>query len=143
MIATAIGAPPATTSVSAPQGPAELPSVAPKMVTLPTPAKVAARDAGSGLIGKLTAPLRTNTDSTAATAAGTAATKVTNKAAKPSGDATADGTAVTTPAGTGSVKSTGDSHKVTPGAVGAKDTKAGGGLSKLGGGHKSSSDSDK
>jgi hypothetical protein len=133
-IAQALGAlaPMATLAkFTALKAPSELPSVAPKMVTLPTPAKVNVPAVGSGPIAKLLAPAHTKTTTTAADS--TAAT-------------TAAGTAATTASSAGSLKTKGDGNKVA-GAVGAKSTKAGGGLanavSKIGAGHKSKSGSHK
>jgi hypothetical protein len=105
--------------------------VAPKTVTLPTPAKVNVPAVGSGPIAKLLTPVHTKTTTTAS---GTAAT-------------TADGTAATTTSIAGSLKTKGDGNKFAPGAVGANGTNAGAGLakalSKIGGGHKSKSGSHK
>ncbi len=113
------------------KAPSALPSVAPKMVTLPTPAKVKVPAVGSGPIAKLLAPVHTKTTTTADSTAAT----------------TPDGTAATTASSAGSLKTKDDGNKVAPGAVGAKGTKAGGGvakaLSKIRGGHKSKSGSHK
>ena len=127
-IAQALGALAPTATLAAVKAPSALPSVAPKMVTLPTPAKVNVPAVGSGPIAKLLAPVHTKTTTT--TADSTAVT-------------TADSTAATTASSAGSLKTKGDGNKVAPGAVGAKGTKAGGGLakavSKIGAGHKSKS----
>ena len=126
-IAQALGAlAPATTlaKLAAVKAPSALPSVAPKMVTLPAPAKVNALGVGSGPIAKLLAPLHTKPTTADSTATTTTA-----------------GTAATTASSAGSLKTKGDGTKAAPGAVGAKHRKAGGGLakavSKIGAGHKS------
>ena len=126
-IAQALGALAPMATLAAVKAPSALPSVAPKMVTLPTPAKVNVPAVGSGPIAKLLAPVHTKTTTT--TADSTAVT-------------TADSTAATTASSAGSLKTKGDGNKVA-GAVGAKGTKAGGGLakavSKTGARHKSKS----
>ena len=121
------------------KAPSALPTVAPKMVTLSTPAKVNVPAVGSGPIAKLLAPAHTKTTTTTAesttptTADGTTATN-------------ADGTAATTASSAGSLKTKRSGDKVA-GAVGAKGTKTGGGLakapSKTGGKHRSNRGSHK
>jgi hypothetical protein len=118
--------------LTAPSAPSALPSVAPKMVTLPTPAKVEVPAVGFGSIAKPLAPVHIKTTSNNANS--TAAT-------------TADGAAAGTASSAGSLKTKSDGGKVAPGALGAKSSKASGGvaraLSKVGGGHKSKSGSHK
>ena len=60
-IAQALGALAPMATLAAVKAPSALPSVAPKMVTLPTPAKVNVPAVGSGPIAKLLAPLHTKT----------------------------------------------------------------------------------
>jgi len=136
--ALALGAPtpaPALVKAAALTAPSELPSVAPKVVTLPTPAKVDVPADGSGPIAKLFAPTHTNktttADSTPATTADSTAATTTSSAG------------ATTTSNAGSVKTKDEGNKVASGAVGAKGTKSGSGLaralSKIGGKHASRS----
>jgi hypothetical protein len=116
------------------KAPSALPSVAPKMVTLPTPAKIKVPAVGSGPIAKLLAPAHTKTPTTTAD-------RTTPTTADGTTGTNADGTAATTASSAESLKTKRNGDKVA-GAVGAKGTKTGGGLakafSKTGGKHRSS-----